>query len=162
MKPPDELAIRPAIENDAPLLLELVRELAAFVNLSADVMTDEAMLRQNLFGPKAAAEALLAFSSGEAAGYAVFFPTFSTFLGQPGLYLEDLFVRSRFRHRGYGRTLFRHVAREANRRGCPRLEWTVLAWNNAAIKFYESSGAMVLPENRTCRLSGEALRNLGA
>lgn len=144
-----------------PLLLELVRELAAFVNLATEVQTDEATLRQNLCGPRPAAEAILAFVASEAVGYAVFFPTFSTFLGRPGLYLEDLFIRPRFRQRGYGRTLFQHLAREANRRGCPRFEWTVLAWNNAAIRFYETFGATLLPDSRTCRLDGEALKSLG-
>lgn len=160
MTQPQAWAIRPASASDVTLLLELVRELAAFVNLAAEVKTDETTLRQNLFGPQVAAEAWLAFAGHDAVGYAVTFPTFSTFLGRPGWYLEDLFIREPFRHRGYGRTLFRHLAREANRRGYPRFEWTVLAWNHAAMQFYETLGANVLPDNRTCRLTGDALARL--
>jgi len=161
MTPPDELEIHAATTDDAPLLLELIRELAAFVNLTAEVQTDESTLRKHLFDSHATASAWLAFVGHDAVGYAVTFPTFSTFLGRPGVYLEDLFIRERLRQRGYGRAFFQFLAREANRRGCPRFEWTVLAWNSAAIQFYESFGAAVLPDNRTCRLAGAALASLG-
>ena len=162
MTSPEELEIRAATAHDTPLLLELIRELAAFVNQADKVQTDEPRLGEHLFGSCATASAWLAFVSDDAVGYAVTFPTFSTFLGRPGVYLEDLFIRDRFRQRGYGRTFFRFLAREANRRGCPRFEWTVLAWNNAAIQLYESFGAVVLPDTRTCRLAGKALVSLGA
>ena len=115
-----------------------------------------------MFSQSSTAEAWLATLAGQPVGYAVTFPIFSTFLGRSGLYLEDLYIRPAFRHRGYGRALLEHLAREANRRGCPRLDWNVLAWNAAAIRFYESLGATMLRDNRVCRLTGPALQRFTA
>jgi len=124
-------------------------------------VVDDDRLRAQLFGPRPAAEALLAFVGDEPVAFAVFFQNFSTFLGRPGLYLEDLFVRPAHRRRGYARALLLHLAREANRRGCGRFEWTVLDWNAPAIAFYQGLGAQILAEWRVCRLTGDALRQYG-
>ena len=151
--------IRQAGPEDAPAILELIRQLAAFENLSHEVKATAERLRQTLFQSdgKPAAECILAFADGELAGYAVYFTTYSTFLAEPGLYLEDLFVRSAMRRRGIGRALLLYVARLANERGCGRMEWTVLDWNQPAIDFYASLGAQTLADWRVCRLTGEAL-----
>lgn len=155
------LLIRPATEADIPVLGQLIRELADYERLSHEVVVEDAALREQLFGPRPAAEALLGFAGAEAVAYAIFFQNFSTFLGRPGIFLEDLFVREPHRRRGYGRAMLLHLAQEANRRGCGRFEWNVLNWNTPAIRFYESLGAQVLPEWRTCRLTGTALAQFG-
>jgi GNAT superfamily N-acetyltransferase len=155
------LTIRAAVEADVPLLLQFIRDLAEYEKLAHEVVADENRLRQSLFGSHASAEALLGFAGAEPAAFAVFFHNFSTFLGKPGLYLEDLFVRPAFRRRGYGRAMLAYLAREANRRGCGRFEWAVLDWNRPAIEFYEQLGARVLPDWRVCRLTGEALARFG-
>ena len=154
--------LRPATIDDVPLLRAFIRELADYENLSDEVIVHDDALRAHLFGPRPAAEALLCFTGGEAAGFAVFFQSFSTFLGRPGLYLEDLFVRPTYRRRGLGKAMFEHLAREANRRQCGRFEWTVLDWNESAIQFYEGLGATVLPNWRVCRITGGALRRFGS
>lgn len=156
------LSIRPATADDVPLVAQFIRELADYERLSHEVVADEAQLRSQLFGPRPAAEVLLGFVGEEPVAFAVFFQNFSTFLGRVGIYLEDLFVRPAHRRRGYGRAMLEHLAREANRRGCGRLEWSVLDWNTPAIAFYESLGAKVLPEWRTCRLTGDALARFGS
>jgi GNAT superfamily N-acetyltransferase len=153
--------IRTATEADVPVVLELIRGLAGYVNMSDSVVTDEATLRHSLFGDKPSAEVILGCVDGEAVGFAVFFENFSTFLGRKGLYLEDLFIQPEHRSRGYGKALLNHLAREANRRGCGRFEWIVLEWNQLAIDFYKKMGAEIQSEPRICRLSGEALRNYG-
>lgn len=153
----DRFTIRPATESDLPLLLQFIRDLAEYENLAHECVADEAKLRTAMFGPRPCAEALLGFAGDEPAAFAVFFQNFSTFLAQPGIYLEDLFVRPAFRRRGYAKALLTHLAREANRRGCGRFEWAVLEWNKPAIQFYEAFGATVLPDWRVCRLSGDAL-----
>jgi len=151
--------IRPAGPEDAPAILDLIRQLAAYEKLSHEVKATAERLRWTLFPSdgKPAAECVLALADGEPAGYAVYFTTYSTFLAEPGLYLEDLFVRSEMRRRGIGRALLLHVARLANERGCGRMEWTVLDWNKRAIDFYASLGAQTLPDWRVCRLTGQAL-----
>lgn len=156
------LSIRPATADDVPLVAQFIRELADYERLSHEVVADEAQLRSQLFGPRPTAEVLLGFVGEEPVAFAVFFQNFSTFLGRVGIYLEDLFVRPAHRRRGYGRAMLEHLAREANRRGCGRLEWSVLDWNTPAIAFYESLGAKVLPEWRTCRLTGDALARFGS
>lgn len=156
-----EFRIRPAIESDVPLVLQFIRGLAEYEKLTHEVVVDEARLRAALFGPKPCAEVLLGFAGEEAAAFAVFFQNFSTFLGRPGIYLEDLFVRPEFRRRGFARAMLEHLAREANRRGCGRFEWSVLDWNAPAIAFYEKFGATVMSEWRICRLTGEALSRFG-
>ena len=154
--------IRPAAPADVPLILGLIRELAEFERLAHEVVGDEALLARHLFGPRPAAEVLLAFAGEAPAGFALFFQNFSTFLTRPGIYLEDLFVRPEFRRRGLGRTLLERLARLAVERGCGRFEWAVLDWNVDAIAFYEKLGATLLEDWRVCRVAGPALARLGA
>lgn len=153
------LTIRPASAADVPLILELIRGLAEYEKLSHEVTATEEKLHATLFPAhgRPAAECVLAFADGEATGYALYFTTYSTILALPGLYLEDLFVRPEKRGRGIGRSLLQHLARLANQRGYGRMEWTVLDWNEPAIKFYDSFGASRLPQWQICRLTGAAL-----
>lgn len=151
------LSIHPATEEDAPLVLALVRELAEYEKLAHEVTATAEDVRASLFGGARAAEALIARVRGEPAGFALFFHNYSTFLGRRGLYLEDLFVRPHLRGRGVGRALFAAVARAAKERGCGRLEWAVLDWNAPALAFYERLGARAMTEWRLHRLSGAAL-----
>ncbi len=155
--------IRPATETDVPLILTLIRELAEFEGLLHEVTTDEAALREQLFGPRPAAEVLLGFEAdGTPMGFALFFQNFSTFLGRPGIYLEDLYVRPDKRRRGLGRALLTRLAQFAVERRCGRLEWAVLDWNENAIGFYKNMGARVMEDWRICRVTGGALPNLAA
>jgi len=150
--------IRPAAPADVPLLLTLIRGLATYEKLLHEVEATEERLTATLFGPRPAAECVLAFTAGGApAGGAVFFTNYSTFLAKPGLYLEDLFVLPEFRGQGIGKALLLHLARLAHQRGCGRMEWTVLDWNQPAIDFYESLGAVRQTDWTICRLSGAAL-----
>jgi GNAT superfamily N-acetyltransferase len=162
--PADSPRIRivPAEEKDVPLILSFIRGIAEYERLSHEVVADEALLRRSLFGGKPAAEVLIAYHEDEPAGFAIFFHNYSTFLARPGLYLEDIFVWPRFRRSGIGRALLRRVARIAVERGCGRMEWAVLDWNQPAIEFYRSLGAVPLDEWTVFRLTGEALRSLGA
>ncbi len=154
---PPTLVIRPATEQDVPLILAFIRELADFEQLLHAVVATEDRLRQTLFGPRPAAEVLLAERDGEPVGYALFFSTYSTFLAQSGIYLEDLYVRPQVRGRGVGRALLAQVAHLACARGCGRLEWSVLNWNERAIRFYQNLGARPLNDWTVYRLTGEAL-----
>jgi ribosomal protein S18 acetylase RimI-like enzyme len=149
--------IRPATPADVPLILALVRELADYERAPDAVVATEAMLHDALFGPRPAAEVVLGFEGAEPAGFALFFHNFSTWLGRRGLYLEDLFVRPAFRGRGYGRTLLARLAAIAVERGCGRMEWSVLDWNEPAIGFYRSLGAEAMDEWTVFRLAGDAL-----
>jgi GNAT superfamily N-acetyltransferase len=149
--------IVPAVEADAPVVLELIRALAAYEKLTHLVSATEDDLRTWLFGPRKIAEVVLARVDARPVGFALFFHNFSTFLGKPGLYLEDLFVIPEWRGRGVGRRLIAHLASIAVERGCGRMEWSVLDWNEPAIRFYTSLGAAPMPEWRICRLTGEAL-----
>ena len=153
------LALRPASPADVPVILGFIRDLAAYERLLDQVEATEDRLRATLFPPAGApaAECVLALWEGEPAGFALFFPTYSTFLARPGLHLEDLFVTPALRGRGIGGALLRHVARLARARGCGRLEWNVLDWNQPAIAVYERLGAQRLPEWQLCRLTGAAL-----
>ncbi|ACB74868.1 GNAT family N-acetyltransferase [Opitutus terrae] len=151
------LELRSATDKDVPLILDFIRALARYAKMLDEVRATEAQLRATLFGPKPAAECVLAFADGGPAGFAVFFTNYSTFLAQPGLYLEDLFVQEEFRGRGIGKALLVHLAQLANARGCGRMEWTVLDWNESAIEFYHRLGAQRIPDQRICRLSGAAL-----
>jgi GNAT superfamily N-acetyltransferase len=153
--------IRQARPEDAPLLLQLIRGLAEYEKLADQVTATEEDVRQTLFGARPAAEALIAELDGAPAGFAIFFSSYSTFLARPGIYLEDLFVEPELRRRGVGRALFTQVARLAVQRGCGRFEWSVLDWNEPAIAFYESLGAVPLSDWTVFRLTGEALRRLG-
>lgn len=150
--------LRPAAPDDVPALVGLIGELAEYERLSHLVRVTPELLQRHLFGPRPAAEAVIAEVDGRAVGFALFFTNFSTFLGQPGLYLEDLYVKPGFRRYGLGRLLLRHLGALAVERGCGRFEWSVLDWNEDAIKFYERMGATVLPDWRLCRMTGEALQ----
>ena len=153
-----EIQIRTAIADDAPLVLAFIRELAAYERLSDEVIATEDDLRRTLFGEPAHAGCRIAEIDGRPAGFALFFFSYSTFLGRPGLYLEDLFVRPEFRGRGVGRTVLSDLARIAVERGCGRMEWSVLDWNEPAIGFYRRLGATAMDEWTTYRLSDDALR----
>ncbi len=161
MQPSPDFLLRPAEAGDATALLGLIRELAAYEKLEHLVEATPERLREQLFGPRPAAEALIAEVQGEVVGFALHFPNFSTFLATPGLYLEDLYVQPAHRGRGIGKALLRRLAALAVARGCGRFEWSVLEWNAPAIGFYESLGARLLPDWRICRVSGEALTALG-
>ncbi len=154
------LDIRSATREDVGLVAGLIRELAEFEKLEHQVLMTEADLERSLFGEPAYCEALIAEASGEPAGFALFFHTFSTFLGRPGLYLEDLYVRPARRSAGVGKALLRHLAQLAVERGCGRFEWSVLDWNEHALRFYESLGARPHTGWTVYRLDGEALRAL--
>ena len=157
-----EIRIAAATEADAPLILDLIRALAEYEKLSHAVTATEEQLRQTLFGTKPAAEVLLAYWEQECAGFAIFFPTYSTFLAQPGIYLEDLYVKPHLRGRGIGLALLRRLAAIAIERRCGRLEWAVLNWNEPAIGFYRKLQAAPLDEWTTYRLTGHALARLAA
>ena len=154
------IQIRPAVESDAPLLLQLIQELAQYEKLLHEVVATEQLLRQHLFGKKPAAEALLAFVGAEPVGYALFFHNFSTFVGKPGIYLEDIYVRPSTRRRAIGKALLRRVAQIAVERQCGRLEWAVLDWNQPAIDFYRKHGAAPMGDWTSYQLTGEALQRL--
>jgi GNAT superfamily N-acetyltransferase len=154
--------IRPATPADIPAILQLIRALSDYEKLSDQVVVTEAQLREHLFGPRPYAEVLLAEEAGRVVGYALFFHTYSTFLGRPSLYLEDLFVLPEHRGRGHGKGLLARLAQLAVERGCGRFEWMVLDWNTPAIQFYESLGAVVAPEWKLCRMTGDALRRFAA
>jgi len=156
MPPP----IRAATPADLATILGLIRGLADYEKLSGEVIATEELLRRSLFpddGSAPAAYCVLAEADGTAAGFALYFFNYSTFLARPGLYLEDLFVRPEFRGRGLGKALLLHLAKLANARGCGRMEWSVLDWNQPAIDFYESLGAKRMKEWQICRLTGSTL-----
>ena len=150
--------IRPATASDTSTICRLIHALADYERLSHEVSLDENQLREHLFGPRPYAEVLLAEDEGEVIGFALFFHNYSTFLGRPGLYLEDLFVKPEYRGKGHGRALLRAVVELAVERRCGRVECSVLNWNETAIGFYRSLGAVPLDEWKVYRLAGEALR----
>jgi len=152
-----KLNIAHATEADVPLILSFIKGLAEYERLSQQVVATEESLRENLFGKKGYAEVVIAKYDGTPAGFALFFHNFSTFLGKPGIYLEDLFVLPEFRKKGIGKALFRYVARLAVERKSGRYEWAVLDWNEPAIKFYEKMGAKCLDDWKIFRLTEEAL-----
>jgi GNAT superfamily N-acetyltransferase len=156
------LRIERATEQDVPLILRLIKELAVYERMAADVTATEDGLRATLFGARPAAEVVIARVGGRPAGFALFFHNYSTFLGKPGLYLEDLFVVPEFRGHGYGRELLQHLARIAVERGCGRFEWSVLDWNEPAIGFYEKLGARAMEDWTIFRVTGDALTALAA
>jgi len=152
--------VRTATRDDAPLILAFIRELAAYEKLAEEVVATEATLAATLFGPRPYAFVLIAEVDGIAAGFALFFHNYSTFLGRPGIFLEDLFVRPDARGRGAGRALISRLAAIAVERGCGRLEWAVLDWNESAIGFYRKLGATALSDWTTYRLTGGSLASL--
>ncbi|MEK7254836.1 MAG: GNAT family N-acetyltransferase [Bacteroidota bacterium] len=158
----DPLQILPASEKDIPLILQFIKELAEYERLSHVVVATEEMLHDALFGHRKVAEVLLAFWEGQPAGFALFFFNFSTFLARPGIYLEDLFVRPEFRRKSIGKALLIALAKLAMERNCGRLEWSVLDWNEPAIDFYKSLGAVPMDEWTVFRLTGEGLEKLAA
>ena len=159
--PIDDLEIRVATPGDVGLILRFIRELAEYEKLSHQVSADEAALTRVLFGERPSAEVLLAFWRGAPAAFAVFFHNFSTFLAKPGLYLEDIYVVPEMRGKGIGKSLLHRLGKLAVESDCGRFEWTVLDWNESAIRFYQSQGASVLPDWRICRLTGSALQKFG-
>jgi len=167
--PNPRIAIRPATPEDIPLILSLIRELAEYERAPEQAVATPELIREHLFAGKAAlesgtgkAECAIAELDGAPAGFAVYFHNFSTWLGRPGLYLEDLFVRPHSRRSGLGKALLVHLARIAVERGCARFEWSVLDWNTPAIDFYKSLGAVGMEEWTVYRVSGERLRRLAA
>ncbi len=152
--------LRPATPVDCAAIVGLIRELAVFEKLEHLVVVTPESLQPHLFGPRPAAEAVVGEVDGQVVAFALFFTNFSTFLGQPGLYLEDLYVQPAHRGTGLGKALLRHLGALAVARGCGRFEWSVLDWNASAICFYEAMGATVLPDWRICRVTGAALQAL--
>jgi GNAT superfamily N-acetyltransferase len=160
--PPGSLRIVPARAEDVPIILSLIRALGEYERLSHEIVATEEGLRAWLFGQRPAAEVVLASVDDTVVGFALFFHNFSTFLGRPGLYLEDLFVIPEWRGRGIGKRLLVHLAELAVERGCGRMEWNVLDWNEPALRFYERMGARVMKEWKLCRLTGDSLARVAA
>ena len=154
--------IRSATPADVPAILALIRELAEYEHLSHACVATVELLTRHLFGADRAAEALVAEEAGQVVGYALHFQTFSTFLGRPGIYLEDLYVQPAHRGRGIGKAMLRHLAQLAVERGYGRVEWSVLDWNAPSIAFYKSLGAVPLDEWTMYRLTGDALQAFAA
>jgi len=153
-------SIRQATEQDVPLILSFIRQLAEYERLSHEAVVNEKTLRETLFGPRPYAEVLLGYADEKPVAFAVFFHNFSTFLGRPGLYLEDLFVIPEMRGKGFGRSMLVELARIARERNCGRFEWAVLDWNQPAIQFYKNLGANPMDEWTIFRVTGEALGRL--
>ncbi|MGH7771377.1 MAG: GNAT family N-acetyltransferase [Candidatus Binatia bacterium] len=162
MSAASEFRIEPATERDVPLILGFIKELAEYEQLNHEVVATEASLRESLFGLRPSAEVIIAYARAEPVGFAVFFHNYSTFLGKPGLYLEDLFVLPQWRGRGLGRQLLAYVAHVAVTRGSGRLEWSVLDWNQPAVLFYQALGARPMDEWTVYRLTGQPLEQLAA
>lgn len=162
MSPAPDIVLRDATPADVGTLLRLIRALAAYEKLAHEVSATEDLLRAALFGAKPAAHALLCEIDGNAVGFAVWFYNFSTFVGRPGIYLEDLYVEPAHRKRGVATAVFKHLARRAMDENCGRFEWAVLNWNEPAIKFYERIGSVPMSEWHVRRLSGDNLKALAA
>jgi Sortase and related acyltransferases len=156
----EKFTIRPATVADVSIILELIRALAEYERAPNDVVATEQILQETLFGKKPAAEVLLLFENEIAAGFALFFHNFSTWIGQPGLYLEDLFVRPEHRGKGYGRALLIELAKIARERNCGRMEWALLDWNEPAIQFYHKLGAKPMDEWTVFRLTRDEIAKL--
>ena len=155
-----DIDLQPATEADVPLMLQLIKALAEYERLGHEVVATEAMVRESFFGPAPHAQAVIARIGKDAVGLAIWFSTYSTFLSRPGIYLEDLFVLPEWRGKGIGRALLRHLARTAVEQGCGRIEWSVLDWNETAIRFYRSLGARPMDEWTVYRLTGDAINRL--
>jgi GNAT superfamily N-acetyltransferase len=153
--------VRPATIEDISVLFQLIQALAESEKLSHEVTGNAETLKQHLFGSPSYAEAILAEIEGKAVGFALFFNNYSTFLTQPGMYLEDLFVLPEYRRQGMGKALITYLAELAVSRGYGRLEWSVLEWNQPAINLYQKIGAQILPDWRICRLTGDSLTKYG-
>jgi GNAT superfamily N-acetyltransferase len=157
----NDIEIRPAKSEDVETIFQLIQALAEYEKLSHQVTGTVAQLHEHLFGIHPCVEAILADHQGQPIGFALFFTNYSTFLTKPGIYLEDLFVMPEYRSKGIGKAILSALARLALERDCGRLEWSVLDWNEPAIAFYERIGATILPDWRTCRVTGEAIAHLG-
>ncbi len=155
-----KIKIRPSTEADIPLIHSLIKEIAEYEKLSNEVVATEEKVRQTLFGEKSYAEVIIAEYENEPVGQALFFHNYSTFLAQPGIYLEDLFVRPNFRGKGIGKELLKSLVKIAKQRNCGRVEWVVLNWNEPAINFYKSLGAVPMNEWTTYRLTSDKFENL--
>ena len=160
MTPAADIRIVPAMERDTSLILSLIKQLAEYERLAHEVEATEDDIRESLFGDWPGAEVVLAYVGADVAGFALFFHNYSTFLGRRGLYLEDLFVLPAYRSRGVGRRLLSHLAKLALERKCGRMEWWVLDWNEPAIRFYRSIGAVAMDDWTVYRLTGDALHRL--
>jgi GNAT superfamily N-acetyltransferase len=156
------MLLRTAAEPDVPLIVRFIRELAQYERLAHECVATEETVRETLFGDRRYAEVIVAEEEGEAAGFALFFHNYSTFLARPGIYLEDLYVKTEMRGRGIGKALLVRLAQIAEERHCGRLEWAVLNWNEDAIRFYRSLGATPQDEWTVYRVTGEALRELAS
>lgn len=156
----NNFSIRPATADDVPLILQFIKDLAAYEKLSDAVVATEDLLRETLFGERTVAEVVFGCEDDQPVAFALFFHHYSTFLGRPGIYLEDLFVKPEYRRKGYGKRLLTYLASLAVERNCGRMEWSVLDWNTPAIEFYKSLGATPMDEWTTFRLSGNALKEL--
>jgi GNAT superfamily N-acetyltransferase len=152
--------IKMAEPEDTPLILSFIKELAAYENLLPEVVADEVTLRQSLFGERRVAEVIIGLFEEKPVGFALYFHNFSTFLGKPGIYIEDIYVKPEMRGRGVGSLMFSYLAKLARERNCGRLEWWVLDWNQPAIDFYKKLGAVPMDEWTVNRLTGEALEKL--
>ena len=152
--------IRAAAESDVPVILSFIKKLAAYEKLTHEVVATETLLRETLFGSLRTAEVAIGYCEGKPVGFVLFFHNYSTFLGRPGLYIEDLFVDEAHRRRGFGRALLLYVAQLANERRCGRLEWAVLDWNEPAVNFYRKLGAVAMNEWTVFRVTGASLTNL--
>lgn len=158
----EPLRIRPAERADCALILEFIVALADYEKLRHECVATMGALQETLFGARPGAEVLIAEWREEPAGFSLYFPNYSTFLARPGIYLEDLFVHPRYRGHGIGVALLRHLARLAVARGCGRLDWSVLDWNEPAIRFYRRIGARALDDWTQFRLDGDALKTLAS
>jgi GNAT superfamily N-acetyltransferase len=156
----DLFEIKPAAISDVPLILSFIKELAEYEKLSHEVVATEDILRETLFGNKAHAEVIIGYLNSLPVSFALFFHNFSTFLGRPGIYLEDLFVKPEVRGQGIGLKMLKYLSHLAKERKCGRLEWWVLDWNDTAIAFYKKLGAKAMDEWTVYRMTGEALENL--
>lgn len=152
--------IKSATQADVPIIFSFVKKLARYERLSHEVVATEELLRENLFGKRRTAEVAIGYLDAKPVGFVLFFYNYSTFLGKPGLYIEDLFVDEEYRGRGYGRALLLHVARLAKERDCGRLEWSVLDWNQSAIDFYKKLGALPMSDWTVFRITGKSLDEL--
>ena len=155
-----DFVLREATEADVPLILSFIRELAEYEKLAHEVVATEDVLRESLFGDRKIAEVILGYYQNESVSFALFFHNFSTFLGQPGIYLEDLYVKPEMRGKGLGKSMLAYLASLARERNCGRFEWWVLDWNEPALKFYRSMGAIPMDEWTVQRLEGVALEKL--
>ena len=158
----DKIKIRSAEIKDSEIILKLIKELSAYEKLSHTVINNEVLLKENLFGKRKFAEVLIADFENQPVGFALFFHNYSTFVGKPGIYLEDLYVKPEMRGKGIGKALFLELIKIAKERNCGRVEWSVLNWNKSAIDFYKSMGAIPMDEWTVYRLTSDKIEELAS